>query len=185
MYKVIEEFPKWEINEEGHIRNVKTKRTKYVHEHSTGYLLVCFKKDGKVMTRKVHRLVALCHLEPPSEELRLLCESKWPYKPCVNHIDHNKLNNNVENLEWCDVAYNNKAAIKMGVVPALKGSLNGRAILTEDIVHSICKDYQEGFMPTDAIKKYGISRQQATKIRAGYAWKHIWSQYDIKVNRRK
>lgn len=32
MYKVIEEFPKYEINEYGHIRDIKTKKTKYVNK---------------------------------------------------------------------------------------------------------------------------------------------------------
>ena len=36
-------------------------------------------------------------------------------KDCVNHIDGNKLNNSIENLEWCDKKYNNKNAIGIGL----------------------------------------------------------------------
>lgn len=185
MYKVIPEFQRWEINSDGHIRQVSTGKDKYVYVSFQGYMTVNFKKDGKTYTRKLHRLVGELFLDKPEDWLVKLCESKWPYKPCINHIDHNKLNNSVENLEWCDINHNNQAAIIAGVVPPLKGELNGMSVLTEDLVHKICKCYQEGMMPKEAISVFGISHQQATKIRAGIAWKHIWCQYDIKVNRRK
>lgn len=185
MYKIIQEFPRWEINSEGHIRNVVTKVDKFVYISKQGYVAVNFKKNGKACSKKVHRLVGEYFLPEPDKELKELCESKWPYVVCINHIDHDKTNNSVENLEWCDINHNNQAAIAAGVVPIMKGSKNGRSKLTEDIVHEICKDYELGMMPSEAIKKYNISRQQATKIRAGFAWKHVWCQYNIVVNRRK
>lgn len=58
---------------------------------NNGYL--CTMLQGKAF--KVHRIIALTFL--PS------CQ----YLPCINHKDENKLNNRVENLEWCDHAYNN------------------------------------------------------------------------------
>lgn len=50
--------------------------------------------DGVDKSTPVHRLVALAFIPNPNG-----------YK-CVNHKDENKLNNNVENLEWCTLAYN-------------------------------------------------------------------------------
>ena len=58
-----------------------------------GYLYVALWKDGKSMTCRIHRLVAEAFLPNP---LGL---------PQVNHIDEDKTNNRVENLEWCDVKY--------------------------------------------------------------------------------
>lgn len=55
-------------------------------------------KDGKEKTWLVHRLVAFAFL--PLEES----------KNYVNHKDGNRLNNNIENLEWCDHAENNNHA---------------------------------------------------------------------------
>ena len=185
MYKTILEFPRWEINEKGHIRNVKTKADKYVCKNKQGYMHVQFKKDAKTYCRKVHRLVAELFLPEPEQWLVDLCESKHPYKVCINHIDHDKTNNHVTNLEWCDIAYNNKVAMDAGVVPALKGSLNGRAILTESLVHEMCKAFEQGMQPKEAVEKFKVSRQQATKIRSGHAWYHVWEQYDIEVKRRK
>ena len=53
-----------------------------------GYERVNLKKDGIEKTMQVHRLVALAFLPNPQN------------KPEVNHIDENKENNNVDNLEW-------------------------------------------------------------------------------------
>lgn len=185
MYKTIVEFPRWEINEQGHIRSIKTKVDKFVYVNVQGYVAANFKRKGKSFSRKIHRLVGEMFLPEPEEWLVVLCANKWPFKVCINHIDHDKQNNHVTNLEWCDIAQNNQAAMEAGVVPPLKGELNGRAILTEDLVHKLCKSYEDGMMPKEAVEVYGISRQQATKIRAGYNWKHVSSQYNIIVTRKE
>lgn len=60
----------------------------------TGYVQVMLKQDGKRKKALVHRLVALAFIPNPLN------------KPCVNHIDGNKENNSVENLEWCTYSEN-------------------------------------------------------------------------------
>lgn len=60
-----------------------------------GYMKVCLCKDSKKKCAFVHRLVVEAFLENPESY------------PCVNHIDENKTNNNVKNLEFCTVEYNN------------------------------------------------------------------------------
>ena len=65
-----------------------------------GYMKVNLTKHDKKRTFKVHRLVAIHFLDNPNN------------LPCVNHKDENKLNNNVDNLEWCTKAYNNSYGTK-------------------------------------------------------------------------
>lgn len=62
---------------------------------SYGYQMVMLCKDKVQRNFLVHRLVAIEFIENPLN-----------YE-CINHKDENKLNNNVDNLEWCDRLYNN------------------------------------------------------------------------------
>lgn len=59
-----------------------------------GYLYVTLSKKGERKNHKIHRLVASVFIP------------NWFNDFEVNHIDEDKRNNNVENLEWCDRKYN-------------------------------------------------------------------------------
>lgn len=61
-----------------------------------GYLRVPLSKNGKTVLHHIHRLVAEAFIPNPDN------------LPEVNHIDENKSNNCVENLEWCNHRYNSR-----------------------------------------------------------------------------
>lgn len=61
----------------------------------TGYPCINLSKDGEVKTQNIHRLIATAFIPNPKG------------LPCVNHIDENRANSVLSNLEWCDYAYNN------------------------------------------------------------------------------
>lgn len=69
-----------------------------------GYLQVEFRVDKRRVLRQVHRLVAMMFLQKRNDNYNQ-----------VNHIDGNKANNNVSNLEWCNNSMNQKHAYKMGL----------------------------------------------------------------------
>lgn len=81
----------------------------------------------------------------------------------VNHIDGDKTNNHYSNLEWCTVKHNSEEAYKKNLVPFLKGSLNGRSILTEENVHEICKLLELGYDIKSVCEITKASRQQVSK----------------------
>ena len=86
------------------------------------YLRVDLWKDGKHKFYEVHRLVAAAFIANPEN------------KPVVNHIDGDKHNNNVNNLEWCTVSENNKHAYKMGLAsPVNKTPIKATNIQTGEV----------------------------------------------------
>jgi hypothetical protein len=68
-----------------------------------GYKLVILSKDGKTRTHKVHRLVLRAFSANPM------------MKPQVNHINGDKSDNRLSNLEWCTDLENTHHAIKNGL----------------------------------------------------------------------
>lgn len=84
-------------------RLLKKKEIKGGH-YTNGYQFVCLRKNGNSKKFSVHRLVAEAFIPNPQN------------LPCVNHIDGNKQNNSVENLEWCTYSENLKHAIDIGLV---------------------------------------------------------------------
>lgn len=71
----------------------ESKERKPSHD-ADGYLVITLHKNGVRKMYKVHRLVAFAFLEKPKD-----CDQ-------INHIDEDKENNCVNNLEWCTVEYN-------------------------------------------------------------------------------
>lgn len=110
-----------------------------------GYLQVVLSREGKSNWYKVHRLVAQTFIPNPEN------------KPQVNHIDGNKINNNINNLEWCTNSENQIHAFKNNLQVKRYGKynqnskiinqydLNGNFIKTwysiKDIVDSLNIDY--------------------------------------------
>lgn len=81
------------VTEDGQVWSEKSH--KFLSQSMRGlYLRVNLYIDGETKTVPVHRLVAETFIPNPNN------------LPCVNHIDENKLNNSVENLEWVTVLQN-------------------------------------------------------------------------------
>lgn len=86
---------KYKVTKDGNVYSETLKKNLKLSENSCGYyqvFLLC--DDGKYRWFRVHRLVAETFIPNPNNLLE------------VNHIDENKHNNNVDNLEWCDRKYN-------------------------------------------------------------------------------
>ena len=84
----IKDYPDYLIYEDGMVYCKKSYKFIKNIVHKTGYLMISLYNNGKVKTKKIHRLVADHYIPNPDN------------KPQVDHIDQNKLNNNIENLRW-------------------------------------------------------------------------------------
>lgn len=72
-------------------------------QDTTGYLVVNLTDGNRKVNRSVHRLLATTYLPNPN---------KYPH---VNHKDGNKINNQLENLEWVSAGINTRHAIDIGM----------------------------------------------------------------------
>lgn len=125
-----------------------------------GYPLVGLSKKGTKKTLSVHRLVAITFIPNPEN------------KPQVNHINGDKTDNRVENLEWCTGSENIKHAFKNGLMTAISGDNCVSSKLTIDQAKEI-KYGHKGMSHRDIAKIYGIAHVQISSIRLGKTWKHI------------
>ena len=94
VWKIMKEHSNYEVSNLGKIKNKTTGRIRKTSINNKGYEQFIVYIDKKPKTFYVHRVVANNFLE------------NFNNLPEVNHKDENKLNNCVDNLEWCDGCYN-------------------------------------------------------------------------------
>lgn len=93
----------------------------------------------------------------------------------VNHIDGNKLNNNISNLEWCTASENQKHAVKMGLnwrVNNQNGEKNHNAKLTKNDVNKIFELREQGLTHQTISDIFKVSRRHIGNILQGKRWKN-------------
>lgn len=156
------------VDEEGSVYGPKRNKL-CLTKSKKGYLRVKIDKRGKVFTKPVHRLVAETFIPNPEN------------KPFVNHIDGDKTNNSVENLEWVTALENSKHAVD--VLGIGRGATHSQVKHSEDLVHDICRRLEDKQRNVDIAKALEVPREMITRIRMGKSWRHISSSYNINPSR--
>lgn len=78
----------YQVSNFGRVKRVETNRILKGRKDSKGYLMANLSKNSIVSNKTIHRLVAQAFIPNPEN------------KQDINHIDEDKTNNNVNNLEW-------------------------------------------------------------------------------------
>ena len=171
---------RFEISTYGRIRNAITKRVYKSHIGTSDYLQICTSICGRNKNIRIHRCVAETFLP------------NWFNDEIVNHIDGNKQNNHLENLEWCSRKYNYAHAAQMDLIDTdnmfqfemssrggqYQGSNNGMSKLTENDVRYI----REHYIPKGKGQKcnrqelavcFGVSVGLISRIVNNQIWTHV------------
>ena len=159
----------YQISNIGTVYSVRYKRFRKPKTDKCGYEVVGLCKDGKTRWFSIHRLVASALIPNP-------CGF-----PEVNHIDGNKQNNWVDNLEWCDHSANILHAYKTGLMTysiqnkqkRLHNLIMANAKLSKEIAQRIRSEYKEGvrgYGCKSLAKKYGVCDKTIRDIIKNRAW---------------
>ena len=146
----------YEITRDGRVishKKITPKELKYYIDRD-GYKRVTLRINGKAKHYSVHRLVAMVYLNNPNN------------LPEVNHINGDKLDNSLENLEWVTRSENTKKAYENKQIIAL-----GKPKLTLELVKEI-RENKDNLNREQLAKKYNVSCSCIQHIRKGRTWKN-------------
>lgn len=162
------DYSEWyEVSNLGNIRNTRLKKVREaVNTNKKGYRVGSFTM-GTIKNKKslvFHRIVA-CTFIPTDD-----------YTLTVNHKDGNKLNNRVDNLEWCTNTENMRHAFKNNLFKSRKGINNNANILSDEDVREIRTLYiprHPEYNGTKLAEKYGVHPATIQAIVHHRIWKWL------------
>ena len=166
IWKQIEEYPNYEISSHGRCRNISRNtilKQSNKSKSNDSYIVYTLYNSYGHKQMYAHRLVAMAFIE-----------NKNTLNNEINHIDGNKLNNNITNIEWCGRIHNITHSWKNNLAKphGQKGSKNANAKLNEcDIVKiryllNIKSIY-------DIAVEYKVDKSTIEKIKWNKTWKHV------------
>lgn len=164
----------YQVSNLGNVKRLKgkwVKKERYVSQTLTSsykYYSVCLSNHQDKRRFFVHRLVAMTFIKNTEN------------KPIINHIDGNKLNNKVENLEWCTYKENSKKAYELGLNKPARDLGRARKVGQYDLDNNLIKIWDCFF---DINKELGFYTQNIWKCCNGCRNKangFIWKYEDIK-----
>lgn len=166
-WRAVDGYQNYEVSDDGRVRRfvpVERAPAKELRhfDDGKGYRRLVLRKDGRSVSWKVHRLVAMAFVPNP---LGL---------PQVNHKNGQRSDNRRENLEW--VTNQGNARHSFDVLGrkgnAQKGEANGLSKLTDSIVRRMRAMRGSGMTFKSIGLAAGVSKQHAHAVCIGKAWRH-------------
>lgn len=148
------------ITDKGEVYSDITGLMKTRNKGNTEYQIINFmRNDGKKKTYRLHRLVLMAFkpIDNPEEKE-------------VNHIDGNKKNNCLSNLEWCTSSENQTHAFKNGLQKARKGEESNFSKLSSDDIKIIQELRKQGCTQKEIANKVGCTRSNISYILSNKTW---------------
>ena len=150
----------YQVSTFGRIKSFKNGKVRILKPFLQGdYIYIELHKDRKGKTMLVHRLVAEAFLPNPDA------------KPEVNHIDSVKLNNYVNNIEWCTHEENIQHAFATGLEKANRGEDSACAKLTNEQARYI-RENPDNLTGIELAKKLDVPPTTISAIQLGLSYKN-------------
>lgn len=152
---------KYWVSEYGDVVNAESGYVLKPTLSESGYLVV-----GKQITGDVglHRVVYTAFLGEIPDGLQ------------INHIDGNKANNHLSNLEVCTPSENTKHAYDNKLAKGKDGQTNSQAKVTEDDVIMLYSLIKCGLTNDDIAEKLGLHPRYISLVRHGRRWKKLFNR---------
>ena len=172
VWKVIPTYSRYQVSNLGRVRTtpfIGTRNRKCgghlikLNPDGAGYLRFNgINNEGISKSVRVHKYVAeIFHLKLPGFDH-------------VNHIDGDKTNNTVTNLEFTNNSLNIRHAYRLGLIKPRKGELNGRSKLTEEEVYFIKYILKNsGLSQNKLAEEFKVDKKIIYNILNNKSWKHI------------
>jgi len=149
------------VSTRGRVKNLKTDHMMHLRKDRKGYLRVCISVNGKMYWKMVHQVVAKAFLPNPHNY------------PQIDHLDCDKTNNDISNLEWVTNEENMRRATENDLRPSK---------LTKADVVKICTLLQlNKFSDPQIADMIGnkVTSAMIGAIRTGKSWKRIRKEFSI------
>lgn len=153
IWKDIEEYEGfYQISTLGRVKRVATGRILKNGKNRGGYLYVDLCKNGKRKNHKIHRLVAKAFIPNPEN------------KPEVNHVDEDKTNNMVSNLEWSTRKENLNHGTRNERVAKAISKIKSIPIIATNLKTG---DSREFYGSRECARQLGLDQSHITKVLKG------------------
>ena len=155
----------YEVSDAGRVRRVAGGRGITIgrflkpQRRSDGYLHVQLWKNNQPQTLLLHRLVATSFIGPVPDGRE------------VNHIDGNKANNRLSNLEYATRTENNLHAYRNGLMH--RGEDHYFSKLTDDDVLFIRNAQKQGLGCRKLARRFGVNKSTIVQVQNGKSWSHV------------
>lgn len=161
IWKDIPDYDGYQISNLGRLKSLKRNITMKCNKRGDYNSIGLYNKDG-YKRFNIHRLVAQVFIPNPDN------------LPCVNHIDGNKLNNCVDNLEWCTHSENSKHAYNNNLLKS-ETLFKSKKLNQYDLNGNFIKTWNSQKEAREVYGKIHASEchNGTLKSSKGYIWRYV------------